>query len=327
MNLYYNANGSFGKVRAISRELNADLKNIYTSSVSFGWHECNNKYSITRENGANNWLLFFTVKGNGYFESKDKINNLAVNSVAIVPPNLYHKYGAVVQDDGIWEFFWVHIDGEWAANTLTYIMEQKGESFKISSMAKIVELMERLIFFNINSYNDHIENSLIITKILYVILNDILVTDITSSKGNEIIQKSIKYIEINYNTDIKLTKAAAEMFVTPEHLIRIFKKAVGDTPYNYLIKYRIMKSCELLKYTDMPIKTIANEIGFKSVSSFIKKFKEVKKTTPNKYRNSFSNSKSVNIFQLYHHNGKLTALISQPTLHKYSVRLTHGCIG
>ena len=56
------------------------------------------------------------------------------------------------------------------------------------------------------------------------------------------------------------------------------------TPMHQIIKLRIDKSRELLKYEELNILEIAYATGFKSLSNFYKYFKEKTGQTPNEYR-------------------------------------------
>lgn len=47
------------------------------------------------------------------------------------------------------------------------------------------------------------------------------------------------YIENHYTVDIKIPDLANKFNYSKEHLIRQFKKSIGCTPHQYLIRYRV----------------------------------------------------------------------------------------
>jgi AraC-like DNA-binding protein len=86
------------------------------------------------------------------------------------------------------------------------------------------------------------------------------------------IQKALDYLRDNYNQNFSLEELAKESALSKRHLIRLFQKETGKTPYEYLILYRINKSIELLKNTNKSIQEIAEETGFTDATHLWKVF-------------------------------------------------------
>jgi len=66
----------------------------------------------------------------------------------------------------------------------------------------------------------------------------------------------------------------------------IFKRANGETLYDYHLRKRLEKSYMLLKETGLPVNEIAEECGFKSDSHFSRAFKKVYGVPPSVVRKS-----------------------------------------
>ena len=64
------------------------------------------------------------------------------------------------------------------------------------------------------------------------------------------------------------------------------KEELGCTAIEYLMQYRITIAKKQLAFTDVPIKDIANMVGFKTVQHFGRIFKEITDTTPAEFRKS-----------------------------------------
>ena len=94
----------------------------------------------------------------------------------------------------------------------------------------------------------------------------------------------LEYIHTHYNNPIKLETLAGITHLSKAETIRVFKRHVGRTPFNYILDYRLERSINLLIGTRSTITEIALECGFSSVSYFIEKFKEAFHMTPRKYR-------------------------------------------
>ena len=79
----------------------------------------------------------------------------------------------------------------------------------------------------------------------------------------------------------------ADIPLSKYHFIRVFKRIMGTTPYNYLTNYRINNAKILLKTTDLSVYEIAERCGFSDTSNFIVQFKKHTGQKPLEYRRYF----------------------------------------
>ena len=83
---------------------------------------------------------------------------------------------------------------------------------------------------------------------------------------------------------IFLYDVAAQISLSRSECSRFFKKQTGESMFDYLNSYRINKSIDLLRDTDMSIAEIASTVGFCSQSYYTDCFRKFKKITPKKYK-------------------------------------------
>ncbi|CAM3077790.1 MULTISPECIES: AraC family transcriptional regulator [Paenibacillus] len=102
----------------------------------------------------------------------------------------------------------------------------------------------------------------------------------------ERLQLMLSFIHQQYSTNITLQEIADTAHLSISECTRSFKKTIHMTPYDYLIKYRIKKSMELLISTDYTVTEIAHRVGFNHVNNFIQSFKKHQNQTPKSFRNS-----------------------------------------
>ena len=69
-----------------------------------------------------------------------------------------------------------------------------------------------------------------------------------------------------------------------DHLIRIFKQHKGVTPWEYVIRCRIEKASNLLRFSSQTVSHIADLLGHADIYSFCKQFKARTGKTPSEYR-------------------------------------------
>lgn len=89
-----------------------------------------------------------------------------------------------------------------------------------------------------------------------------------------------EYISQNYMHKISFLELAKVAHVSRGYLSTIFKKDVGCSFPEYLVKFRINKAAEIIKKEELPLIEIANMVGYKDYSQFSKMFKKYKGYSP-----------------------------------------------
>jgi AraC-like DNA-binding protein len=74
--------------------------------------------------------------------------------------------------------------------------------------------------------------------------------------------------------------------VSEAHFIRTFRATFGETPHRYLQRRRVERSMFLLRETDRSVTQICLDIGFTSLGTFSRTFREIVGVSPVAYRRS-----------------------------------------
>lgn len=282
--MIHNIEGEFGKVRTFFHLPTQTAKSVFNYSTSAGWHLCNEKYRICRENGLESYIVFLTVAGCGKIRIADESFDLQENFVCIIPIYTPHEY--YVQTGGSWEFYWLHINGISASEILEHIIKNYGYIIPAGLGAiEILSRIEDLIFIkSINKPSFEAQASSIISDIVHDLIIGLQDKENSHINEKDSVRKLMKYLETNFKEKISIKEICQSMFVSAAHLTRLYKEKTGFTPYEYLMRYRIMKSKELLLYTDFNLKEIALMTGFCTSSNYISQFKALEATTPDRFR-------------------------------------------
>lgn len=99
--------------------------------------------------------------------------------------------------------------------------------------------------------------------------------------------KMIGFIHQHYNLKTNLDEIAAAGNVCRSQCCKLFNKYVGQTPNNYLTRYRIQKSCDMLRETNRSISEITLSCGFQSASYFSSIFRKQIGVIPLEYRKQY----------------------------------------
>ncbi len=100
-----------------------------------------------------------------------------------------------------------------------------------------------------------------------------------------IITKITDYVERHFNEmDLGLNSIAEKYSWSLAHLSRVFKREMGITFMEFLIKVRMREAIKLLTKTDMRIYEIAEKVGYQSQHYFCARFKKIFGIAPTEYR-------------------------------------------
>lgn len=90
----------------------------------------------------------------------------------------------------------------------------------------------------------------------------------------------IDYIHEHLGSDLSLFSLAEVAQLSPYHLLRLFKQATGQTPYQYLLMDRLHQAQNLLRHSDTSISEAALLTGFADQSHLTRHFKRAFGITP-----------------------------------------------
>jgi AraC-like DNA-binding protein/quercetin dioxygenase-like cupin family protein len=99
-------------------------------------------------------------------------------------------------------------------------------------------------------------------------------------------KEMLRFIDAHYQERITIDEIAGAAAVSGREALRCFKKALGTTPMNYLLRQRIAFAAGLLANGAFNITEICRLSGFESPSYFAMKFKAFTGMTPRAYRNN-----------------------------------------
>lgn len=111
-------------------------------------------------------------------------------------------------------------------------------------------------------------------------------------KHTELLKKVLKFINVNYNKNIKIAELASLVQMSEGHFSRFFKSFVQMTPIEYINNIRINRACMLLQESDRLILDIALDVGFTNQSHFNRLFKKIKGCTPKEFKIRFEKAHS-----------------------------------
>ncbi len=95
----------------------------------------------------------------------------------------------------------------------------------------------------------------------------------------------IKYIQENYNRDLKIDQMISRSNVSATYFRIIFKDITGNSFLKYLNELRIYHANVIIKNSDLNLNEIAVTVGYTEFQNFHRTFKRVMGYNPSTYSN------------------------------------------
>ena len=99
-----------------------------------------------------------------------------------------------------------------------------------------------------------------------------------------VIKTMVQFVQKNYAEKITLSDIANSGAVGESKCYKLFLKYFSQSPNVYLTQYRLNKSIDLLRTTDMPIIEIALSVGFSGASYYSETFRKWMNKSPSEFR-------------------------------------------
>ncbi|MCL2717384.1 MAG: response regulator transcription factor [Lachnospiraceae bacterium] len=135
---------------------------------------------------------------------------------------------------------------------------------------------------------ERIEKSFYLYEIILFISEqaDLIINATGAPSRDSVLYDILYYIDHNYQSNIKLETIAPLFGYNSAYLGKIFNKATGESFNTYIDHRRIEYSKKLLVENKLKVYEIAEQVGYKNVDYFHKKFKKYVGVSPAEYRKS-----------------------------------------
>jgi AraC-like DNA-binding protein len=96
--------------------------------------------------------------------------------------------------------------------------------------------------------------------------------------------RAVTYIEVHLGERLTLQVIARASGLSTRSLVRLFRKEVGTSVVEFILRRRVARARKLLQDTEHTCAEIAFEVGFGSVQHFNRIFRRLEHQTPNHWR-------------------------------------------
>ena len=271
--------------QGISEILQKDELTSLLCITDIGFYPKAKGHYRSRRVGSSQNILIYCTEGEGWCSINNRRVKVEKDQFFIIQSNTPHIYAASKINP--WSIYWLHFTGE-KENTFAKFYNNV-YSINESPNARFndrIKLFEE-IYQNLEmGYS--LENLQYTTLCLWHLLGSFLFVpqfrEVNKIKEGDVIQESIKFMKQNIDKKLTLKDIADAVNYYSSHFGQLFQHKVKYTPLKYFNQLKIQKACQLLDFTDMKIKEIANKLDFYDQYHFSKVFTKCMGESPSLYR-------------------------------------------
>lgn len=255
----------------------------------FGWERCTPAHSFGPA-ARNHYLFHYILSGTGTLmadDSKGVTQTYSIKSMQgfMIFPNQITTYVADKQLP--WEYVWLEFDGLRVKSLLDTIGLSLDKPVYHARNKSLREDMANEMLY-ISRHKD--ESPFHLIGHLYLFLDYLLrsAADEQLEHGSKLrefyIHEALTYIEHNFQNEITIEDIAGVCGLNRTYFGKIFKEALGKTPQEFLLNYRMLKAAELLKLTSLSIGDVGLAVGYANQMHFSRAFKNNYGISPREWR-------------------------------------------
>ena len=105
-----------------------------------------------------------------------------------------------------------------------------------------------------------------------------------TEQANRHLLRARDAMDRTYADTLDIPTLARIAHVSEAHFIRTFRATFGETPHRYLQRRRVERAMFLLRTTELSVTDICLDVGFASLGTFSRTFRDIVGESPTSYR-------------------------------------------
>lgn len=240
--------------------------------------------------------FLYLLQGELSFHVEDKIFHLRHGECIFIPPDLLHSAFCIGDEPPVFKAFVFSTELLFSLfdtyHYNKYILPVLHNNLTLCTILKdtipwqnnVLQLLFRIL-------NTTTPDELMIRGLTLLIWRELFQYHISSNtwqtslpQNIEQLQTAIDFLQENYASNLTLDMLSQRAHLSEGQFCRSFKAFTGMSPFHYLIRYRILQSCQQLLQTERKITDIALSCGFNNISYYNRAFLKTMHMTPGEYR-------------------------------------------
>lgn len=238
----------------------------------------------TARTSKDSYILFYTLTGAGVVEQGDTAVTLGPGGALLLNCRSPQSY-CTAPGQTHWHHYWVHLNGSGVQALEGILNPRHITGVPLSELTAAPQFKTLLAEMKSASTAAAVRQALALHTLLAAMAQAVL-TDSAASSNQALVQKAAEYLRENFEKDVTIEQLVEASHLSKAYFLRLFRRYMGTTPYNYLLCQRITRAKELLVTTDLAVGSIAQQVGFYNEANFSTRFAKMASQSPRDYRRS-----------------------------------------
>lgn len=260
------------------------MDNFNILNVNVGWRGDSVKYgqNFFRSGIRREYIIHYVTQGSGWLTMAGRTHKIVCGDSFIIFPDMLVEYHPDENDP--WEYKWVNFFGLPIKDYLLNMdISPKNPVFRKTNESPEI-FLDNMIELPIHRDTSAKFEALANLFSLFSFYTKHYPAKSTI-QDTGLLNNILEFIDNNLNnSNFNISFIAKNFNITRSTLFRIFKKNYNISPIDFLNNHKINKTKELLKNTDIPIKSVAFSLGFTDALYFSRFFKKYVGCSPSDFR-------------------------------------------
>lgn len=226
------------------------------------------------------YALHYIVSGKGTLQTRHAAFALCAGESFIIFPQTEVYYYPDSSDP--WEYVWIEFKGDEALRLLSMTGLTRDKPTVAAApvdLAPFYRIMDNREMQRYEKLRSGAKLRLLLSYYLEFYPKHAMILP------PDYVRSAKAYIENNYwRLSVTVTDIVGAVNIERTYLFRLFKEATGRSVSGYLTAYRMERACELLRSSELTVKSVAYSVGYKDPLYFSRVFKKATSYSPTQYR-------------------------------------------
>lgn len=218
-------------------------------------------------------ILIFVTSGKVVYHLLDQVVELKQGDVMFIPAGTSRS--CQNEDKELHQKYSTHFTS--AGNADAALAPLRANGFFTCKIQNEIYFKQRFSVLLMQWFNQTSGNELIcegiLTELLGWVIQEHSRKQGVSAVKQDLMNRLQSYIIHNHCKPLRLSDLADHIERSPNHVTKLFKETLGQTPVEYIRQVKVSVACELLKNSGMTIAEISDHLGFCEQSHFHRVFK------------------------------------------------------